>query len=45
MIMVFGVDPKNIALLATNEDSDKILKHVRVDDEVLPANKLPDGTV
>ena len=45
MIMVFGVDPKNIALLATEEDADQILKHVRVDDEVVEADKMPDGSV
>jgi hypothetical protein len=37
MIMVFGVDPKNITLLATKKDSDHILQHIRVDNEVVPA--------
>jgi hypothetical protein len=34
MIMVFGVDPENITLLATEEDADKIVRHVRVDNVI-----------
>jgi hypothetical protein len=38
MIMVFGVDPSNITLFATEEDSCQILKHIRLDDEVVLTN-------
>ena len=42
MILVFGVNPKNIDLLATQEDSDQILKHIRIDDEDIQVDKLPE---
>jgi hypothetical protein len=35
MIMVFGVNPKNITLLATKKDAKKILKHIKIDDKVV----------
>lgn len=45
MIMVFGVDPQNITLLATEKDAEKILKHIKIDDKVVQTDKHADGSV